>query len=112
MIRLEHFYAIGTTAKVHILPGDLMRDGPPPWFFRQAGCTYDQIICFPDEFPWFSHEQVGAGLATETKFLIVPAGRGRLILVDSQPNEGTATGRTNEGFHLNGLREFNGEELI
>jgi len=91
---------------MHFLSGHFNLDGGLLWFFRQAGWAYDQIIRFPDESPWVSYEQVGAAPATETKFFIVPASRGRLIPVDSQPDEGTATGRANEGFHPNGLLEY------
>ncbi len=80
---LEDFYAIGTTAKVHFLPGMLQRGRPLPWFFPQAGGANNQIARFLEVFPRIWDKEVNARLATKSVIFTVMAVSNGLLFADS-----------------------------
>ena len=99
-ILLKLLLAVWTTAKVYFLPGPIHFGGSLQWLLTQARWAYNHIPRFPKVFGGISDEKFNACLAAKTVLLTFMAIKGRLILADPQPYQGTATGAANKCFHF------------
>ena len=95
----EHLDAVGTPAVGHVLPGMGEGGHPVRRFFAEAGWAHSDAICEPEVFLGLGNKQVKACLATKMVLLAVVDVRHGLVSADTQPDQGTATGRADECFH-------------
>ena len=97
---LELFRTKRTTAKAHVLPIPAKTGGPIQRFFSQTGGAYDHIPCFLEKFPGIGHKKINAALATKRMIIPIMTINNGVVIADTQSNQRTATGATNQCFYI------------